>query len=273
MEEEGELDSDADAASDASSDEEEGEQGAVAGAEFGRLVDAAQAPQVCASLPHPVHAQAPLCNLQTRHNLSLCDRHQGDNGNTGNASPPMIRCPGRERGSLHHCHHDASPHFKSTLHPPKLLPLPDDDLLGQRYVCWGPQSSDSEEDGEGLDDEAMERLNGGLAAAVRAASQSKPNSSERRQQMLNFKLRCARFCCRPQLTKGMIECIPAPVDVSVMLTMCSICTSSDTDPRAWRYSACQTEIRTELRPQHIAAAGSNLWPASGAGWLRCWRRT
>ncbi len=37
----------------------------------------------------------------------------------------------------------------------------------------------------------MERLNGGLAAAVRAASQLKPNSSERRQQMLNFKLRCA----------------------------------------------------------------------------------
>ncbi len=63
---------------------------------------------------------------------------------------------------------------------------------GERCLCCGGvQSSDSEGEGEGMDDDAMERLNGGLAAAVRAASQSKPNSSERRQQMLNFKLRRA----------------------------------------------------------------------------------
>lgn len=52
-----------------------------------------------------------------------------------------------------------------------------------------PDGSSSDSDGEGLDDDAMERLDGGLAAAVRAASQSKPSSVERRQQMLNFKLR------------------------------------------------------------------------------------
>jgi hypothetical protein len=42
-----------------------------------------------------------------------------------------------------------------------------------------------------MDDEAMARLEGGLAAAVQAAAASKPNSKERKQQMLNFKLRCA----------------------------------------------------------------------------------
>ncbi len=42
-----------------------------------------------------------------------------------------------------------------------------------------------------MDDEAMMRLEGGLAAAVRAASASKPNSQQRRQQLLNFKFRRA----------------------------------------------------------------------------------
>ena len=42
-----------------------------------------------------------------------------------------------------------------------------------------------------MDDEAMARLEGGLAAAVQAAAASKPNSKERKHQMLNFKLRCA----------------------------------------------------------------------------------
>lgn len=41
-----------------------------------------------------------------------------------------------------------------------------------------------------MDDEAMARLEGGLAAAVQAAAASKPNSKERKQQLLNFKFRC-----------------------------------------------------------------------------------
>jgi DNA polymerase phi len=65
---------------------------------------------------------------------------------------------------------------------------------------WAPQrlsalQGDSSED-EGMDDEAMARLEGGLAAAVQAAAASKPNSKERKQQMLNFKLRCAAYHCR-----------------------------------------------------------------------------
>ena len=54
---------------------------------------------------------------------------------------------------------------------------------------YGLQDDSSED--EGMDDEAMARLEGGLAAAVQAAAASKPNSKERKQQMLNFKLRCA----------------------------------------------------------------------------------
>ena len=40
-----------------------------------------------------------------------------------------------------------------------------------------------------MDDEAMLQMDEGLAAAVRAASDSKPNSKDRRQQLLNFKYR------------------------------------------------------------------------------------
>lgn len=45
-----------------------------------------------------------------------------------------------------------------------------------------------------MDDEAMAALEGGLAAAVKAATAGKPNSKERRQQMLNFKFRFVSAC-------------------------------------------------------------------------------
>lgn len=44
-----------------------------------------------------------------------------------------------------------------------------------------------------MDDEAMARLEGGLAAAVKAAAASKPNTKERKQQLLNFKFRYAMW--------------------------------------------------------------------------------
>ena len=60
---------------------------------------------------------------------------------------------------------------------------------------YGLQDDSSED--EGMDDEAMARLEGGLAAAVQAAAASKPNSKERKQQMLNFKLRCVAALSSP----------------------------------------------------------------------------
>ena len=148
---------------------------------------------------------------------------------------------------------------------------------------YGVQDDSSED--EGMDDEAMARLEGGLAAAVQAAAASKPNSKERKQQMLNFKLRRVLALSSPvaammqtasQLRLGaaawFVHQTPHP--------FCKLlhgCTSSTDAMMPGECAAeCPGKHWSQPLPSLLCSRCSLHHPVHwccAAGWRRCWRCT